>query len=177
MPSIKQVSEGARALVAAVLPVETHQSYPIPVRRSGTLRLRFLFCPSLVKPNVGLLLQPPSHVLEIDGDTGALVELRATRPGDFQQSDDPQTVIGRWDMLPDGRTPDQFREMQARLYALYDALVPAFVADRKPGDATRAKQAREFRTLFRQVTEQPLQPYYRVAGAEFLGWLDQQAAH
>jgi hypothetical protein len=176
MPSIKQLSEGARPLVAATLPVETHQSYAMPVVRGGKLRLRFLFCPSIVKPNVGLLLQPPSHVLEIDGDTGSLVELRATSPRDLEQSDDPQKVIGRYDMLPDGRTPEQFLEMQARLYALYDALLPAFAAGRTPGDEARAKQAREFLTLFPKVTEQPLQPYYRVAGAEFFRWLEQQGA-
>jgi hypothetical protein len=176
MPSVKQLSENARALVAATLPVETHQSYPIPVVRGGTLRLRFLFCPSIVKPNIGLLLQPPTHVLEIDGRSGSLVELRATSPHDLEQSDDPQKVIGRYDMLPDGRTPGQFLEMQARLYALYDALLPAFAAGRTPGDEARAKQAREFLTLFPKVTEQPLQPYYRVAGAEFFRWLEQQGA-
>jgi hypothetical protein len=174
MRSVKELSQGARALVAATLPVETHQSYPVPVARHGTLGLRFLFCPSMVKPGVGLLLQPPSHVLEIAGDSGSLVELRAVSPSDFEQSGDPQAVIGRYDMLPDGRTPDQFLEMQARLYALYDTLVPAFVAARKPGDATRAKQAREFLTLFGKVTEQPLQAYYRVTGAEFFAWLEQQ---
>jgi hypothetical protein len=172
MPSIKQLSEGARALVAATLPVETHQSYAIPLVRDGKLRLRFLFAPSIVKPNAGLLLQPPSHVLEIDGHTGSLIELRAVTPRDFEQADDPQTVIGRWDMLPDGRTPEQFLDMQGRLYTLYDALVPAFAAGRKPGVEARAKQAREFLTLFPMVTEQPLQPYYRVAAAEFFAWLE-----
>lgn len=174
MPSVKQLAEGVRAQVAAVVPVETHQSYPVPVARDGKPRLRFLLSPSIVKPGAGLLLQPPSHLVEIDGDSGKLLELRAITPGEFAQRDDPAKVIGRYDMLPDGRTPEQFLDMQARLYTLYDALVPAFALGRKPGDERLAKQAREFLVLFPKVTEQPLQPYYAAAAPEFFTWLRQQ---
>lgn len=174
MQSVKQLAEGVRPQVAAVLPVETHQSYPIPVVRNGTLRLRFLWSPAIVKPGAGLLLQPPSHVVEVDGDSGKLLELRAVTPRDLEQADDPAKVIGRYDMLPDGRSPEQFLDMQARLYALYDALVPAFAQNRKPGDDKLATQARDFLALFPKVTEQPLQPYYAAAGAEFFTWLRHQ---
>lgn len=173
MPSVKQLSEGVRAQVAAVVPVETHQSYPIPVARNGTPRLRFLLSPSIVKPGAGLLLQPPAHRIEIDGASGKLLELRAVTPDDFEQSDDPAKVLGRYDMLPDGRTPEQFLDMQARLYTLYDALVPAFAQGKGPGDQKLATQARDFLALFPKVTEQPLRPYYAAAGPEFFGWLRQ----
>jgi hypothetical protein len=171
MQSMKQLAEGVRPQVAAVLPVETHQSYPLPVVAGGTLRLGFLWSPAIVKPGAGLLLQPPSHVVEIDGERGALLELRAVTPGTFGQGDDPAKVIGRYDMLPDGRTPEQFLEMQSRLWALYDALVPAFARQRKAGDEKLGKQAREFLALFPKVTEQPLQPYYAAAGRDFFAWL------
>jgi hypothetical protein len=174
MQSVKELGDGVRAQVAAVLPVETHQSYPIPVARNGKLRLRFLLSPSIVKPGAGLLLQPPAHLVEIDGDSGKLVELRAVSPRDFEQADDPAKVIGRYDMLPDARTPEQFLDMQARLYTLYDALLPAFAQGKKPGDEKLAKQARDFLSLFPKVTEQPLQPYYAAAAAEFFAWLRRQ---
>jgi hypothetical protein len=171
MASVKALADGVRPQVAAVLPVETHQGYPVPVVHGGRLRLDFLWSPAIVKPGAGLLLQPPSHVVEIDGERGTLLELRAVTPRDLEQSDDATKVIGRYDMLPDGRTPEQFLDMQARLWALYDALVPAFAQAKKPGDEKLGKQAREFLTLFRKVTEQPLQPYYAAAGRDFFAWL------
>src|SRR5262245_43029878 len=173
MQSVKQLADGVRPQVAAVLPVETHQSYPVPIVHGGELRLGFLWSPAIVKPGAGLLLQPPSHVVEIDGERGTLLELRAVTPRDLEQTDAATKVIGRYDMLPDGRTPEQFLGMQARLWELYDALVPAFAQGKKPADEKLGRQAREFLTLFSKVTEQPLQPYYAVAGRDFFTWLRQ----
>jgi len=58
------------------------------------------------------------------------------------------------------------------LWKLYDQVLPSFAARRAP-DADAKKAIEEFRELFAQLAEKPLQPYYETLGKEFFTWLEQ----
>jgi hypothetical protein len=169
--SLKEFRDLARQQVAGVVPHETHVSFPIPVARNGKYSVTFLLATSIVKPNEGLLLLPPAHVVDLEWPSGKLAELRAVDPRAFGLNDDPQKVLGKYDMLPNGRTSEQFLEMQSRLYELYDLLAPSFLSGAKRVDTRRTREAMEFLDLFPKVTEQPLQPYYKATAAGFFAWL------
>lgn len=160
---------------AAALPVQTHRSFPIPVHAPEGQRIVFLFCPSSISMEEGLRLLPPEYVAELDPATGRLLRMRAVTPADFGRSDPADEFLGCYDMLPGGRTPEQYHELHRNLLAAYDVMLPVFAAKPRRVSPQERQAARAFRTLFPQVTEQPLQPYYQVLGRDFFAWLEETA--
>jgi hypothetical protein len=161
----------ARQRASGTIPDEGRQSLPIPVREQSQLSVLFLFCPSRLSPREGALISPPDYVARMDPASGALIELRKTKPADFGQShsvDQPIDAV----RLPDDMTVEQYVELQKRLFSLYDHLLPHFAegSARVPTDVRDA--ARELGETFARLREEPLAPYYAHAGREFFAWVN-----
>src|SRR5262245_60902893 len=95
---------GAARDPAAALPVETHQSYLVPVAGSRGVKAAFFFCRSVVTFKEGLRFLPPGYVAELDLTTGRLLRMYAVIPADFSRADPEDQILGQYNMLPDGRT-------------------------------------------------------------------------
>lgn len=148
------------------VPPMAHQSYPIPVRGGGGLRVVFLY--SVARPvyGQGTFMLAPSHRAVLDASDGALKEVGPITPRDLGVTDPAQRIFPAVKMPPD-LTAEQFEARQKQLFATYDKLLPLFAAGHDPA----AKDAASFEELFSQVSEPPLAPYYRAVGAEFFAWL------
>lgn len=166
---IRQLIAQARQHPGAALPVETHQSYPIPVRDQGAPQVVFLYCVSRLVPRDGLYLMAPSYRATLDATSGKFEELRAVVPGELGTGPETGPSIGKYGM-PEGMTSEQFLELQAKLYAEYDALLPLFFADAGSG-RDFPKLAQQFRSRFFTLSEAPLHPFYRALGRAFFAWL------
>jgi len=169
--SIVQIIEQARLYPAAVQPLGTHQSYPVPVQGDQGLRLAFLYCKAMiVRPREGLQLWPPNYIAFMVAGTGRFDQLKAVAARDFGQTYTMDQPIGVY-LTAAERLADSFLTKQARLYQTYDQLLPAF-ARRTNAVPSEVKQAAdEFRSLFPEVAEAPLLPYYQHVGSEFFDWL------
>lgn len=170
MMEIKKLIEQARFHPAAAMPTETHQSYPIPLKFGDRLRVAFLYCPSRVSPQFGLQLVAPNYIATLDVESGKFEEMRAAAPNDFGQPHKEAELIGKYPM-PEGMNPEQFIAAQAELYRAYDILLPMFAGNAVvPADVKDT--ARRFKSLFSQIAEPPLLPYYQSVGKEFFAWVE-----
>jgi len=167
---IRQLIEQAQHSPGAAQPVETHQSYPIPVRDCGSMSVVFLYCVSRLVPHDGLYLMAPSYLATLDARTGGLQELREVTPGEFGSVPNTGPSIGK-DRMPEGMTPEQYLELQGQVYDDYDTLLPLFAAASHSQQEDFPRFARRFQSRFIQVAEQPLLPFYRAVGKAFWGWL------
>jgi len=156
------------------LPDETRKSAPIPVRGAKNLEIVFLFSPSRLSPKEGAFLSAPTHRMTLNAQTGKFEGLKAIKPADLGVADKPGQEIGLYQQ-PAGVTVDEAIARQNRLYELYDILLPPFAAQRANLSEEQRKFAVEFQKLFPQVTEPPLEKYYRTVGKEFFNWIDQAA--
>jgi hypothetical protein len=171
LKSIVAIIESARHYTAASLPNETHQSYPVPVRTGGGIRIAFLYCVSRVTFQEGLQLLPPSHLGFVNAETAVFEEFRAVRPADFGRSDPENQFLGKY-RLPEGMTQEEYLDYQARLFQAYDRLLPQFAINQASVSPETKRAAGEFKALFNLITEQILRPYYQAIGNDFFAWLD-----
>jgi len=149
----------------------SRQSFPVPAFRSGRLHVLFLYCRPFFRPPHPAQLFPPEYLLTLSA-TGEFIELRPVTPREFGQSHKPEEIIGAY-ALPAGMTSDQVLQATDRLYRLYDLLLPGFYARPMSAEQEIIKSAKEFKELFRLLSEAPLQPYYRFLGKDFFNWIDQ----
>jgi hypothetical protein len=149
----------------------SRQSFPIPVLLPGRLNIVLLYCRPVFRPPHPEKLFPPEYLLTLHA-TGEFVELRPVTPREFGQSHKPEEIIGAY-ALPAGMTSDQVLQATDRLYRLYDLLLPGFYARPMSAGQEIIKAAKEFKELFRLLSEAPLQPYYRFLGKDFFNWIDQ----
>jgi hypothetical protein len=166
---IRYIIEQARFHPAAALGLETHQSFPIPVGAGAALRVVFLYCPSRAVPREGLYLAAPNYRATLSATTGKFEELKAVEPPDLGVPADPADSLGTFG-LPDGMTSEQYLELQNRLYDGYDALLPLF-ADDVRSLQTLPRLATQFESIFFELSERGLRPYYRAVGKRFFDWL------
>jgi hypothetical protein len=167
----EELIELSRSRVSEELPVETHASYPIPVRGKKVL---VLYGVSVLKPD-GLYLLAPGHMGRLDAETGELESLRPVTPADLGQKHAPLAVLGTYNMLRAVKDPAEFLDLQRRLYEDYDLLLPRFYDGQSSLDATAGRAAAEFSAVFRRVSEDVLWPYYEGLGKDFFGWLSRVA--
>jgi hypothetical protein len=171
MQNIEIMINSAGRCIPTLLPLETHMSYPIPVRgENGPLAL-FLFCGAAVIYGQGIHLAPPSHVGFVNAGDGTFLELRPVRPADFGQSDPEGELLGSYKMR-DGVSAEEFNASRDLLYRSYDILFPAFAANQAELSPEGKQPVREFKRSFQQVAEEPLLRYYHAAGRDFFAWLD-----
>lgn len=172
LKGIREIVTLAQAGPAASLPDETHQSYPIPLPRSGSpIRVLFLFSPSHLQRGTGLLLSAPNFVAVLSATTGEVLEKGPVTPDKLGVRNKPGEVLGAFRM-PEKMSSEEYSAERERLYDAYDALLLAWAAEQRPGADPRVRNtAREFTRLFDRLSEAPLLPYYRSVGAAFFGWV------
>jgi hypothetical protein len=164
--------EAARAKVHLTLSNETYQSYPIllpPERGSGSPRVAFLYGVLRSVKGEGRYFVVPQVLAILDAASGEVKERRNVVPRDLGVPQEPGTFAGLH-VLAKGMTPDEYTERRKRLFELYDELAGAFLRNEEPH--RYARQGLEFRTLFFELSETPLAPYYRAVGRDFFGWID-----
>ena len=164
----------ARSHARRVLPLETRQSYPIPVLLNNGLRAEFLFCTQRAQPG-SLQLLAPEYLLTVHAASGEFDPLRKVIPSDFGQSDPEGEFIGKY-ILPPGMTYEESLAQQQKLYHEYDVLLPAFASGATEVLPEVRTAAIEFKKLFGRLAEHPLMPYYQVVGKDFFSWLDKVIA-
>jgi hypothetical protein len=174
--SVVQTIEQARLYPAGVQPPGTHQSYPVPVRRGQDLQLAFLYCKAMIiRPREGLQLWPPNYIAFMVARTGRFDQLRAVTASDFGQNCNMDKPMGVH-LTAAERLAGGFLTKEARLYQAYDQLLPAFAGEPSPAPSEVKPAAEEFRSLFPNVAEAPLLPFYKHVGKEFFDWLTRVAA-
>lgn len=144
---------------------------PVPVPGPDGVRIAILLTATEPVPDTDRLrVQAPGHLVSARADTGDMVELAAITPRDLGVTGEPEAWLGE---IP--AASDRASE-RARLLELYDQALPAFAAG--PAGLTEGarRAAREIATLFPDVAEAPLLPYYRALGRRFFAWVDRAAA-
>lgn len=171
---IREIIALVQAGPAASLPDETHQSFPIPLPpSSGSLRIAFLFAPSHLQRDVGLVLSAPASIAFLSASTGEVLEKGPVTPADLGVRHAAREVLGPF-RLPEKMSAEEYAAQRERLYNAYDALLPAFAAGRRGAalDERTRSAAREFLALFGRLSEPPLAPYYRSLGKDFFLWIE-----
>jgi len=169
-PITELIALGQR-YVADKLPIETHRSYPIPVKTAGRLEVAFLYCISALRADSGLHLLAPGWIGHLDAETGELAGFSPITPADLGQPHRPRQEIGIYDMYRGVASAEEFLAARARLYQCYDLLLPhAFGASILLPNAAELARA-EFPRLFERVAEEGLLPYYKHVGKAFFSWL------
>jgi hypothetical protein len=170
---VAALMQAARAQSAKAFPIETFESYPIPVREHGKLLVLFLYGSQHARPGA-IELTVPAHVARFDAATARLVSIERFAPKRHGLDLTPGDPIGAHTLRP-GVSADDYRAQRDVLLRDYDLLLPAFARDeRNPSNETRAAAA-EFRSLFPQLAQAPILPMYRAVGAEFFTWIDSVA--
>jgi len=165
--SPEQLQESARAAMATEVPTESHLSLLVPSGDS----VAFMFCTAVLQANVGLFLLPPSRLVYMDPVTGQKISSKIVTPADFERSDPPGQLIGRYDMLRGVKPGEDFLTLQHSLFRNYELILPYFFTeDESPTVEIRAA-ANDFLSIFMQIAEEPLLPYYTFLGREFFSWL------
>jgi hypothetical protein len=179
LPELKSVAkliEFARRYSGAVMPPMSHQSLPIPSPGMKGLRVAFLYCTAtIIKPKEGLQMQTPAYVACLDAETGKFEEIKAIVPAEYGQKHQAGEVIGSC-LTPPERLLPEYLTKQVKLFEAYDALLPPFAAGMAQVGAEVKKAAADFQTLFGQISEGPLAPYYQGVGKQFFDWLKKAAA-
>lgn len=160
----------ARIRVEDRIPEEWRESLPVPRRSDKGLQLCFFFCPAASRPMKGVELAPPDHLVTMNASTGAVDRLEAVSPSTFQQSDSPDKPLGIYAMSS-GWTFDVYMAKQDRLFSALDTLLPAFASGIIPKAAKDRGAAEEYWTLFLELREPMLAPYYDALGTDFATWL------
>jgi hypothetical protein len=169
---VAKLVEFARTGPARTQSLYSRQSYPIPVRQEGGLRVAFLYCPhGRLDPAEGPHLLAPSHLAFLQAETGKFESIRQVTPADFGQPHQPGEDIGIHRM-PAGLNVDTFYAEEDRLSRAYDVLLPAFAAGVTDYPPEVRKAAAEFRRLFPWLAEACLMPYYHTVGKEFFAWVN-----
>jgi len=102
-----------------------------------------------------------------DADTGKLADLREFHGAELG----PAGSAGPGG-APHGPRPQRPAEDDARLWPLYDALLPSFAAG-TPGVPWESRAvADEFRSLFARLMEPSLSMHYRTLGHAFMSWVE-----
>jgi hypothetical protein len=168
---IRELFALAREKAVRAFPLETHQSYPVPVLGPQGLTIAFLFGPQRAVAGKGSYLAPPRTIMALHATSGDLAEMRKITPEDLGLPRPQNDSLGL-DAMPPGMTEDEFLAQQDRLHDAYDALLPSFARkDKKP--TPEVKQAADrFKAAMPVVLEQVLMPYYAAVGREFFTWLD-----
>jgi len=150
---------------------ETGYSLPIPMMAEKKLLITRLAYGTRVLPQRGVYIMPPSHSLVADYASGKFI---AVEELDVRAAGVKLPPAGdAWmHQAKQFATPQERLAAYERLYDLYDAVLPTFLA-RRPVDADAKKAVREFHELFRELAEKPLQPYYDALGKEFFTWVEQ----
>src|SRR5262245_50296754 len=128
--TMTRLIELARFGPGQVLPTESYQAHPVPVRHRDGLQVAFLYGRSRSRPETGRDLFPPRYIAYMSASSGQLELMREVDPGEVGPRADPDTPLGKHS-IGMGMSVGEFDARQRRVYLAFDFLLPAF-ADRRP---------------------------------------------
>jgi hypothetical protein len=172
LTTIVYLVESAKRYTTGSLPDIQHQSLPMPFPGPEGLRVAFLYCPSaIIESGRGLQLRPPRYIAFFMAETGAFDELKLFAPEEWGLSAPEEGWIGSY-LTPAERMDPEFLTKLIRLWQRYDTILPSFAIAKTDVSAEAKRAAKQFTTMFEDVAESVLIPYYRAVGKEFFSWLN-----
>ena len=172
LQSVVRLIQSASLYTGGALLDQNHQSYPIPCPGAEGLMAAFLYCTAaIVKPREGILLKPPRYIAFFNTETGAFEELKLFSPQEWGLPPVEEEWLGSY-LTPAERLSAEFLTKQIRLYQAYDLLMVPFASGQTSISDNERRSAIGFKTLFIEISEKPLLPYYQTIGNQFFAWLD-----
>jgi hypothetical protein len=172
--SVEQLTALGRSLVINLVPEQSRQSLPVPIRGVSGLEIAYFFFPSQASPVNGVKAAPPHFLERLDPTAGTLIELLGVTPDYFHQHDQPSQLLGVF-RLPVGMTAQEYLDRRRQLFSLYDRLLPYFAQDDKSVEGVDRYSAQEFLALFELLREPPLMSYYQALGQGYFEWVRRAA--
>ena len=120
-------------------------------------------------------IYPPEYIASFHAGTGMFTELRAVHAGELGLPVGTGQSLGTY-LTAAHRLAPEFLTKQGRLYQDYDLLMDPFATSRSGLAPAERAAAMEFKSLFPQVVESPLVPYYQVLGKDFFAWIGRVAS-
>lgn len=148
------------------------ESWPVPTRAGGTMRLQVMICVVLPEYGYGLLYSPPKALVFIDPYAGKVESAKDVTPADFGQSVAPGTALDYDKADPDR---DQYARDVEALYTALDILLSAYAEGVNEAQPNLKEAATTFKRVFAKVAEEVLMPYYHAIGKDWFAWLDRMA--
>jgi hypothetical protein len=148
------------------IPREASQSYPVPIKVDGELRLAFLFYRKRVAPPADPIITVPRNLLQVTWAAGTIAAVMKLPEGFFKLPVPDDGVLGPYKLAPEITIPI-WHDKRAALFALYDQLLPAYEQGVPLDDALQ----QQFWAAFEELVEQPLLPYYQALGRDFFNWI------
>ena len=147
---------------------EAH-SLPLPVRKGPALHGVVFFYGEGTRPGEEIIY-PPHHVVTIDAESGAIVESRDCIPADFGVSQDPDARTEGFGLDPD-LTPDEFWDSFDRFLEISSAVWEIYATGAMSLDPRNVELVREYDSILRRITKEPLRPYCEAIAPDFYEWL------
>jgi hypothetical protein len=117
-----------------------------------------------------LQIYPPTYIAFFQAETGTFEELKSVTPAEWGLDAPNDQPLGSY-LGPAHRLTPEFLTKQVRLYQDYDLLMGPFAASLSVVSEEVKEGAIEFKSLFPQVAEVPLGPYYQALGQNFFSWI------
>lgn len=147
------------------------QSLPIPLYLKGQFLVGFIFFRKFGLSPSPPKVYPPRYRVLVESETGEIVEIVLVKPGDFQINLPPDNPLGEHKLSPD-ITMKIYLEKRKKLYQLYDEILPLYKMQKSPFLETEREEIEEFYSLFNELVEKPLLPFYKALNPEFFLWLE-----
>ncbi|GEM_PF-5846213 len=173
--AVAAIAEDTMALRrAAEVPLESFQSYPVPILYNGRVCLDFFFFPWHGTPPDPPVLFPPRSRVTVAVDRGIIVRKGPVAPADFGLDLSPDQPLGEHEL--DGMTVEEVLEHQAVLYGSLDVLLDIFPdLPETPGDEY-VEAGGLFHQSFSRIVHKPLLAFYLADNPAFFRWVEEQAA-
>jgi hypothetical protein len=166
--SAHEIRDIAAEAAAALLPTEIATMLPVPLKtETGPVAL-VVYYSETGRPNQRTV-HPPSHAMKIDLVTGKILHFGATTPERLGIRRPAPAVPGAG--IPPGLTGSEFADKRSRLLDISRDVWTAFLDGDSPVDAATRDLAREYYSLFLQITKTEVAPFYTGAAKDFFAWL------
>jgi hypothetical protein len=168
----EEARRAAGTAAAEVLARETASTLPVPLSSKQPGVLLVLYYKEFGPP-AKRKVYPPHYAMHLDGRSARVLRFWACTPEEVGIVQPQAVVEGAG--IRDGMTGEEFFEKRQRLLAISPQVWSAFARGVDGGDATVRDAAREYRTLFLEITKREVAPFYVQAAADFFRWVDRVA--
>lgn len=148
------------------------ESWPVPTRNGGTMRLQIMVCNVLPEYGYGILYWPPKALVLIDPYAGKVESAKDVTAADFGQTVGTREPL---DYDKAGPDRDQYTRDVEALYTALDILLPAYAEGVTEVQPNLKEAATTFKRVFAKVAEEVLMPYYHAIGKDWFAWIDRMA--
>lgn len=142
-------------------------SWPAPNFRAGSLGCWFFYYASFGPPPAKeFKLYPPSWTVWILASNGSVRDLKRVQPRDVGLTVKEGEPFAAYSW-PKSLTSEIADRKRGELFERYDSLLPVLEARRTKLSGSELRDVEDFRSIFLELTPQPLLPCYKILGADF----------